>query len=159
VPINVSIQKTKTKEWVGLELGKTEVLMVVPDNRVQYVINLQNVGEDNFSYNAETKRVRFQTAPPELDKEMVSLQSDPAQYKIMTDNDGFSTNISSGEKLRNAARAELHSAVIAEGSKSFLREQARQSAELHLRKLLSPMLRSMDPDVELEIEFRQRSAE
>ena len=153
VPVNVSIYKKSEKWWAGLPMGTTEVLMIVPDNKVQYVMTLEAISEKNFTFDEAGKKLIFRAPAPQLDMEMVDIQSNPEEIKVRTNVGWARLDRSSGEGLRKSARAELREAVLAEGNKPFLQEQARQTGELHLRQLLMPLMRSLSEDVDLQIEF------
>jgi len=157
LPVSITIHKSSTKEplWGILPQGTAEVLMMVPDNRVQYVLNMEGVSAANFEYDAAKHKLIFHAPLPMLDEEMVSIQPDPAKIKLMTNTGWLRTDAFSGEPLRTSARQEVKKHVLAEARKPHYRDIASEVAELHLRKLLEPMMRTVDSDVKLEIRFKQ----
>jgi hypothetical protein len=156
VPITVMMHRTSEKNIGGiLPLGTTEMMMVVDDNRVQYIVQLQGITENDFVFDVARKTVTVRIPQPELDVEMVSVQSDPSKIHVMTNVGWARLDSSSGEKLRELARKELRETVIGEGMKPFIQDQARISAELAVRKLLTPLTRSLEDGVELKIEFKK----
>lgn len=157
MPISITIHKSSTKEplWGILPQGTAEVLMLVPDNRVQYVLNMEGVSAENFEYDSTRHKLIFHAPLPMLDEEMVSIQADPAKVKLMTNTGWLRTDVFSGEPLRTAARQEVKKHVLAEARKPHYRDIASEVAELHLRKLLEPMMRTVDSEVKLEIRFKQ----
>ncbi len=159
LPISITIHKVSTKEalWGILPQGTSEVLMMVPDNRVQYVMQLEPVTADNFDYDAAKHTLKFRAPAPVLDEEMVSMQTDPDRVKIMTSTGWLRMDRFTGEKLRNAARTDVRNQVLAEARRPHYQDVAREIAELHLRKLLEPMMRTMDSNVKLVIEFPERT--
>ena len=155
VPITVMLKRVSEKNLGGfLPLGTTELMMVVDDNRVQYVLRLDQLKAEDFTLDAGKKTITVRVPPPELDIDMVSVQSDPAKIHVMTNVGWASLDSSSGEKLRELARRELRETVIGEGMRPFIQEQAKQSAELNMRKLLTPLIRTLEDGVELKIEFK-----
>jgi len=160
LPISITIHKSSTKEplWGILPQGTAEVLMLVPDNRVQYVLNMESVSAENFEYDSSNHKLIFHAPLPMLDEEMVAIQPDPAKIKIMTNTGWLRTDIFSGEPLRSSARQEVKKHVLAEARKPHYRDIASEVAELHLRKLLGPMMRTVDGDVKLEIKFKQATS-
>lgn len=155
LPISITIHKISTKDplWGILPQGTSEVLMMVPDNRVQYVLHLEPVTASNFEFDAANHKLRFQAPAPVLDEEMVSMQADPDKIKIMSSTGWLRMDRFTGEKLKAAARQDVRNQVLAEARRPHYQDVAREIAELHLRKLLEPMMRTMDSNVALVIEF------
>lgn len=155
LPISITIHKISTKEplWGILPQGTSEVLMMVPDNRVQYVMHLEPVTAENFEYDAAKHTLKFYAPAPMLDEEMFSMQADPDKVKIMSSTGWLRMDRFTGEKLKSAARNDVRNQVLAEARRPHYQDVAREIAELHLRKLLEPMMRTMDTNVKLVIVF------
>jgi len=155
LPISITIHKISSKDplWGILPQGTSEVLMLVPDNRVQYVLHLEQITAENFDYDSSSHKLKFHAPAPVLDEEMISMQSDPDKVKIMSSTGWLRMDRFTGEKLKTAARSDVRNQVLAEARRPHYQDVAREIAELHLRKLLEPMMRTMDSNVKLVVEF------
>jgi hypothetical protein len=128
--------------------------MIVPDNRVQYVLDLESVAEKNFDYDERRRVLTFHAPDPILDREMVNVQSDPRQIKIVEAGTGlYNLERLVREPVKNEHLQKIKGHVIREGEKPLYLAAARQSAELQVRKLLAPLQREMGGEIEVDVRF------
>jgi hypothetical protein len=152
--VNVEITKESEKTlWGMVYMGKSKVRIKAYGNKVQYIVPMQGLSETNFFYDDFHKRVIVTVPPPQLDNNMVSVQSDPAMMEIETDVGWGRADKMSGDFLRDAARRDLRPAVVREGKSELLMEKARADARKAIQKMLQPMAESLNEHVEIWVLF------
>ena len=80
--VNLSVKRSHTKFFSRLNLGTTAVEVLVPKNKVQYVIPTDAISEESFRWNDETGEVSIEIPTPVIDEEIVEIQSDPSLIKV-----------------------------------------------------------------------------
>ena len=83
--VNLSVKRSHTKFFSRLNLGTTAVEVLVPKNKIQYVIPTDAISEESFRWNDETGEVSIEIPTPVIDEEIVEIQSDPELIKVKKD--------------------------------------------------------------------------
>ena len=113
--VNLSVKRSHTKFFSRLNLGTTVVEVLVPQNKVQYVIPTNAISEESFRWNDETGEVSIEIPTPVIDEEIVEIQSDPSLIKVRKEIGWGRLKSRSGEFLERQIRQDLRSLVIEEG--------------------------------------------
>lgn len=151
--LDVSITKEshKTMLWDMLDLGTTTVTVQVPDNRVQYVVDLRRVGPESFS--VEGRFLMLTLPSPRVDEDIVEVQSDPSKINVRTEVGWARLKSRSGERLRQQALTEIRAVVLEHARAEPLLLQARARAEGEVKKLLEALTPHLREGVELGVRF------
>ncbi len=141
--------------WGYVGLGTTTVELRALDNQVQYIIPLDSLRIQGFTFNPLARQLTLHVPPPVLDTDMVSVQSDPSKIFFQREDTGWSQiDRLRGTFLREEAAKDLRPRVIEEAEHPLLLAQARANARKlltgRLMELLGPALR---PGVTLNVEF------
>ncbi len=153
--VDVEIGKSSEKRvlWDSLKLGDTTVRLRVRDNKVQYVVPVQEFDKDDVTYRPEANCLMVTIPAPQLDSELVEVQSNPDAMDAETDVGWGRLDMFSGDFLLDEAKRELREAVLREGANPLLQEKAKTEAESAVRGLLKDWLPNLREDVELKVEF------
>ncbi len=131
--------------------GSAWVRIKVLDNRVQYYVPVEEITGQNFVYDDLTGTLRVISPPLRIDKEMVSIQSDPE--KIIVEEKG-SWVLFIGPKvetLRKEAMSELKTEVLRAAGHELVRDEARREAQKALEQFFGLLKGSLRDDVKLQI--------
>ena len=149
--VNLSVKRSHTKFFSRLNLGTTAVEVLVPKNKIQYVIPTDAISEESFRWNDETGEVSIEIPTPVIDEEIVEIQSDPELIKVKKDIGWGRLESRSGEFLERQIRRNLRSLVIEEGkSNLFMLEQAKKNAQEVIRELFEKFMRKESLEVPVE---------
>lgn len=156
ITVFVSRRSEKRLFWELLDLGDTVVELRAEDNRVQYVVPLGDFGPEDVDYDAERRILTVYLPAPELDREMIAVQSDPDKLHLRTQVGWGRLRRGSGRELEREVRDALRRVVIRYGRSEHLRDSARVNAETVLReRVFAPLATALaERDVELRLEFR-----
>ena len=133
-------------EPTKVELGRTTAQLVVPGNKVQYIVPLDEFapGEEPEVHEVkhpDGRRFIVVLPAPRVDESLVEVQSDPAKLREDVDRDWLD-HILRDDEARNAALASIRAAVIdaarAETPMFEVREKARSAVAEMIRALLPP---------------------
>lgn len=132
-PINtaVRVDRDRTVGVFGypIPLGEVHILLEVPGNRAQYIIEADN------SWAAEevsTDVVIVTLPPPIVNDKVVEVQSDPSQIRVYIDNDWVEHLIPSGGDIDQARRLLRESVIHTAQQPAALAEvriEARQTVQ------------------------------
>jgi len=149
--VNLSVKRSHTKFFSRLNLGTTAVEVLVPKNKVQYVIPTNAISEESFRWNDETGEVSIEIPTPVIDEEIVEIQSDPSLIKVRKEIGWGRLESRSGEFLERQIRRDLRFLVIEEGkSNLFMLEQAKKNAEEVIRELFETFMRKENLEVPVQ---------
>ena len=153
--VDVEIGKSSEKKvlWDYLKLGDTTVRLRVRDNKVQYVVPVQEFDKDDVTFRPEANCLLVKVPTPQLDSELVEVQSNPDSMDAETEVGWGRLDMFSGDFLLDEAKRELRDAVLREGANPLLQEKAKSEAETAVRGLLKDWLPNLREDVELKVEF------
>lgn len=153
--VDVEIDKSSEKRvlWDALRLGDTTVRLRVRDNKVQYVVPLHDFNSRHVEYSPEVNALLITVPTPQLDTNIVEVQSDPGAMDAQTDVGWGRLKMYSGEYLLEEAKRELRDAVLREGANPLLKEKAKMEAERAVRELFKDWLPNLREDVELKVRF------
>ena len=131
--------------------GSAWVRVKVLDNQVQFYVPVEEITGQNFVYDDLTRTLRLISPALRIDREMVSVQSDPA--KIIFEEKGSWVPLIGPkvEALRNEAMAELKSEVLRAASHELVKEEARREAQKALDQFFGMLKASLRDDVKLQI--------
>ena len=149
--VNLSVKRSHTKFFSRLNLGTTAVEVLVPKNKVQYVIPTNAISEESFRWNDETGEVSIEIPTPVIDEEIVEIQSDPSLIKVRKDIGWGRFESRSGEFLERQIRQDLRSLVIEEGKgNKLMLEQAKKNAQEVIRELFETFMRKENLEVPVQ---------
>jgi hypothetical protein len=149
--VNLSVKRSHTKFFSRLNLGTTAVEVLVPKNKVQYVIPTDAISEESFRWNDETGEVSIEIPTPVIDEEIVEIQSDPSLIKVRKDIGWGRFESRSGEFLERQIRQDLRSLVIEEGKgNKLMLEQAKKNAQEVIRELFETFMRKENLEVPVQ---------
>ena len=149
--VNLSVKRSHTKFFSRLNLGTTAVEVLVPKNKVQYVIPTDAISEESFRWNDETGEVSIEIPTPVIDEEIVEIQSDPSLIKVRKEIGWGRFESRSGEFLERQIRQDLRSLVIEEGKgNKLMLEQAKKNAQEVIRELFETFMRKENLEVPLQ---------
>lgn len=149
--VNLSVKRSHTKFFSRLNLGTTAVEVLVPKNKVQYVIPTDAISEESFRWNDETGEVSIEIPTPVIDEEIVEIQSDPSLIKVRKEIGWGRFESRSGEFLERQIRQDLRSLVIEEGKgNKLMLEQAKKNAQEVIRELFETFMRKENLEVPVQ---------
>lgn len=149
--VNLSVKRSHTKFFSRLNLGTTVVEVLVPKNKVQYVIPTNVISEESFHWNDETGEVSIEIPTPVIDEEIVEIQSDPSLIKVRKKIGWGRLESRSGEFLERQIRQDLRSLVIEEGKgNQLMLEQAKKNAQEVIRELFETFMRKENLEVPVQ---------
>jgi hypothetical protein len=149
--VNLSVKRSHTKFFSRLNLGTTAVEVLVPQNKVQYVIPTNAISEESFRWNDETGEVSIEIPTPVIDEEIVEIQSDPSLIKVRKEIGWGRLESRSGEFLERQIRQDLRSLVIEEGKgNKLMLEQAKKNAQEVIRELFETFMRKENLEVPVQ---------
>ena len=149
--VNLSVKRSHTKFFSRLNLGTTAVEVLVPKNKVQYVIPTNAISEESFRWNDETGEVSIEIPTPVIDEEIVEIQSDPSLIKVRKEIGWGRLESRSGEFLERQIRQDLRSLVIEEGKgNKLMLEQAKKNAQEVIRELFETFMRKENLEVRVQ---------
>lgn len=149
--VNLSVKRSHTKFFSRLNLGTTAVEVLVPKNKVQYVIPTDAISEESFRWNDETGEVLIEIPTPVIDEEIVEIQSDPSLIKVRKEIGWGRLESRSGEFLERQIRQDLRSLVIEEGKgNKLMLEQAKKNAQEVIRELFETFMRKENLEVPVQ---------
>lgn len=131
--------------------GSAWVRIKVLDNRVQYYVPVEEISGQNFVYDDLTGTLRVVSPPMRIDKEMVSVQSDPE--KIIVEEKGSWVPFIGPkvEALRKEAMSELKNEVLRAAGHELVKDEARREAQKALEQFFGLLKASLRDDVKLQI--------
>ena len=149
--VNLSVKRSHTKFFSRLNLGTTAVEVLVPKNKVQYVIPTNAISEESFRWNDETGEVSIEIPTPVIDEEIVEIQSDPSLIKVRKEIGWGRLESRSGEFLERQIRQDLRSLVIEEGKgNKLMLEQAKKNVQEVIRELFETFMRKENLEVPVQ---------
>ena len=149
--VNLSVKRSHTKFFSRLNLGTTVVEVLVPKNKVQYVIPTNAISVESFRWNDETGEVSIEIPTPVIDEEIVEIQSDPSLIKVRKKIGWGRLESRSGEFLERQIRQDLRSLVIEEGKgNQLMLEQAKKNAQEVIRELFETFMRKENLEVPVQ---------
>lgn len=154
----VRVEKSSSRKlWDSLELDGSSVEMKVNNNAVQYVIPLHGLTAANFVYNDAAGLLSVTVPEPRLDREMVVVSSDPADWQVRKDIAWLHAPGNrpdwGGEQLETEARASIRSLVIQAGEEPLILKEAREQGFQQLAGLVQSLVAPFAPDVKVEVLF------
>lgn len=154
-PVRVQVAKAEEYRllWDYLYLGQNAVTLRIDGNRVQWVVDLQQFGEEDVTIDEATKIVHLRFPAPRLDADMVVVQTDPSQVQVETAR-GWARWPGSTDTLVAEAKRELKPRIVYGANTHANREAAARSAELVLGNLFQPMFARLAPEgyrVEIDV--------
>lgn len=151
--VQAEARSSTRKILLGLvDLGETSVRVRAPA-KVQYVVALRDITRDDFTYDAESRRLVLAVPRPRLDTTIVEVSTDPAEVEIDRSVGWLRLDSFTGKYDEHRARRLLRRAAIHAGRSGYWSDQAQTSAHNELRRLLSPLIDALDDDVTLLIAF------
>ena len=154
--VNAEIAKQSETRvlWGKLYLGTTVVRVRAADNRVQYIVPLDEIKPEDLIYEPKYHRLIVRIPAPELDTQVVEVQSDPAKLDIETANGWAKLDRFSGHFLREEAMADLRPAVVRQGRNPLLAYRARDKARTAVADFIRKAATPLDDDVLIHVEFK-----
>ncbi len=144
--------KAEKSVW-HVNMGTSEIALVVPNNGFQYIVKLDGLKEDAFQHDSSTKRWILRVPTPVLDTGMIACESDPAKIEVMTKLGWGRFDAYSGQTLRDGAKREIREGVIEQAQQAWIQEAAKDAARSALDVFISKVIRKLPEDETLSIEF------
>ena len=142
--------KVKTVWKWDVNLGTTQVAMLVPGNKVQYYVPTDEIAID---WDTDRGLLTAILPPPRLDTEFVAVQSDPNQIQVLTKAGWARLESRSGEFLEHRMKRLLRTRVLREGRSELLLQSARMHARHVVRDLLERVMEGGKERVPVRIRF------
>ena len=156
---DVAVMVTKFSEkkvlYGKLDLGTTTVRVRAAGNKAQIIVPLDELSDSDFQYSQALHRLKLTLPAPRVDEALVEVQTDPTYYEIQTEPGWARLDTFSGDFLRDQARRDLRPAVIAEASHPRIIKMAEESGREKLRGLLEAVVKPLDPNLQVEIDFKK----
>jgi len=144
---------TRKKVFFGLvDLGETVVQVRAPA-RVQYVVSLDELTPDDFTFDPENRRLVLAVPNPRLDTTIVEVTTNPSKIDIHSRIGWLRLQAFSGMYNENRARTRLRDAAIHAGESGYWLAEAQRSARAELHRLLTPLVSVLKDDVTLVVAF------
>jgi hypothetical protein len=133
--INVDLSKESEKRilWGYVNLGTTSIHLRSFGNKVQYKIPLEEITQANFKWDPISRMLTLILPPPEVDQDLVEVQTDPSKIEIERSIGWARLNSNSGKFVEEEANRELRSAVLQEANNPRYLQAAEQSASERVR--------------------------
>ena len=151
--INVEIEETEAKRILNdyIPAGTAKVKVKVMDNRVQYVIPLDQITEECFVYNPTTKKFVINCPPVKIDQTMVVVQSNPE--KIIKEQSGSWVPVIGPDvdKLTDKVLGQIKTEVIRQANHQIFKEKARKEAIHALESLFQVLKNSLSEGIDFQI--------
>jgi len=144
--------KAEKSVW-NVNMGTTEIALVVPNNGFQYIVKLDGLSEDAFQHDPSNKRWVLRVPTPVLDTGMIACESDPAKIEVMTKLGWGRFDTYSGQTLRDGAKREIRESVIEQAQQAWIQDAAKDAARSALDVFVSKVIRKLPEDETLSIEF------
>jgi len=155
--ITVTSKRRSNKEWNifghQLNLGETVVEMRVPGNKIQYIIHTDKIDKNRITYNKKDNTLTIYIPKPEVDNEIIEVQSDPTKIEIRTSIGWGRFNSYSGKYLEKEIRKNLRKEVYKKAREKSLQNKANQSAIEIIKKLFEKALpKSQKPTLKIKFQ-------
>lgn len=126
---------------IPLHMGTTTVRLTASGNKVQYVIPVESIHADLFSWDEVRRVVRLKVPEPVLDETLVEIQSNPDKMSVSVETTGVRLKAFSGKQLEEDLRRQLRDLVLQEARRQpLLQERAKAHAGEVLRTWLERLL-------------------
>ena len=126
VEISKEIDNRILWDWVSVGSANSKFKFI--DNKVQYYVPLSEIKDDSVLYDPQTRTIKVIAPKVRIDKEMVSVQSDPAKV-VKEENGSWSPFGPSLKDISNEIMSEVKSVVIREGYHQLIRDKAQVEAQ------------------------------
>lgn len=149
--IDADVTREEGSSSWGMYWGTNVARVAVKGAKVQYTIDLQNMGTSDYQYDDSTKTMTVLLPHPHVDTEMVSI--DPAGIQTLDLRGGWMRW--NKYDTRDHAISELKPKIIIEANKPFLRKEADASGKEAMTKLLSPLVENLGKQgVGVQVKYR-----
>jgi hypothetical protein len=156
---DVAVMVTKFSEkktlYGKLDLGTSVVRVRSAGNKAQIIVPLNELSAGDFEYNESLHRLTVTMPPPRVDETLVEVQTDPTYYEIETELGWARFDKFSGDFLRDQARRDLRPAVIDEANHPRIIKMAEESGREKLAALLEAAIKPVDPNLQVEVDFKK----
>jgi hypothetical protein len=135
-----------------IDAGTTSARVRAPA-RVQYVISLDEITREDFSYDPEIGRLLLVLPSPRLDTAIVEVSTDPDEVEVYREVGWLRLDAFSGRYNEDRARRSLREAAIEAGRSGPWMSEAQESARREVHRLLAPLVEALREDIEFSIVF------
>ncbi len=138
--LNTEIHKEKEKRILNdwLFWGTASVKARFLDNKVQYYVPLDNIKEENFSFDESNRTIKINCPKVEIDRNMVYVQTDPAKIE-KEENGSWNPFGPSLKEMNDEIMTEIKNKVIFDARHTLYIEKAEREAKIALEKLFYPV--------------------
>jgi hypothetical protein len=154
IAVSKHLKSTEKSAWI-INMGTTEMALLVPNNGFQYIVKLDGLTDEAFQHDTSAKRWVLRVPKPVLDTEMIACESDPSKMEIVTSVGWARLDSYSGQALRDAAKKEIRESVIDQAQQPWVQEAAAEAARGALGAFVSKVIRKLPEDETLSIEFTE----
>lgn len=150
--VDIELTREKENRWFSdyLPAGSTAVRLKVLGNKVQFYVPLEQINEDCFSYNSRTQILSINCPKVRMDKDMVSVQSDPAKMIIEEKSSWVPFGPKASDLLKDA-QSELKNQVILTANHELVWNSAKIEAEKAMQEFFGSLKSAMKEGSNIQI--------
>ncbi len=140
--VDLVMERSSTKKflWDKLSMGTTVVEMRVRENKVQYILPLEQVTRDSFHWDDSKGEIVIDIPRPVIDRDIVEVQSNPNLIDVRTERGWARLKSKSGKFLENQIRGDLRQELIRQGNNEIYLNEAHRKAEAVVRQLIEQLM-------------------
>ena len=154
VTVVVERSNTKRKLWGYLNLGTTDVELKVPGNKVQYILPVDKMSNDDFNWNQKTGELTVYIPRSIVDKDIIEIQSDPGKISVRKKIGWGRLEKYSGQYLEKQIKATLRDEVIKAAHNDLLMKEACRNSIVTIKKIIQNLLRNHTSEVKVVVRFK-----
>jgi len=150
--VNADVTREEAASSWGVYWGTNVARVTVRDARVQYIIDLNHLGTENFQYDKQSKLLTVCLPKPRIDTAMVNI--DPARIQTLDLRGGWARF--DKQETRDQAVASLRPQVITQAQVPFVKELAANAGIDSMTHLLEPLASALAQDgAKLKVTYTQ----
>lgn len=147
-----TVIQENTTTFAGVTVGSATVTVSVPA-RVQYYVPMNLLTKDDFTYDAQRKRLVVSVQRPRLDRDIIDL--DPSKITAQTQYGYSPLSLFKGKGTRDDAIKHLKEAALSQGENELLGDRAEKNAKKAIADQLAPVAELLQDGVVLDVEFKK----
>ncbi len=157
ISVNLKKASGKTIFMDMISLGTTTVEILVPQNKIQYVVYTASLTPDCFKYDDKAELLELELPEPVLDEDIVEIQSNPDLIQVQKSIGWARLSAYSGKALEDQLKGEIRKQVIQEGKNELLSDKAFMEAQKIFEDLLSGIIKEIPGSKKIKILIRRKN--
>lgn len=150
--IDVDVTRNESYRSWGVYWGTNHARVLAQGNHVQYVIPLENLSTAQAAYSEASHTLTITVPAPRLDEEFVSVQSDPAQCRVIEQSAGWCRRDLEATVFR--ARQALRPQLLAQGRSEVIRSEANRAGLRAVQAFVEPLVTNLTRgEVKVEVRY------